>query len=153
MRYEAWVPSLLYVAALFPHNDVIKWKKHFPRYWLWCGEFTGHRWIPRTKASDAELWCFFDMRLNQQLSKQWRRCWFKMPSRSLWRHCNACNIVTDKNKNHALSRRDIFIVAAIFNTKFSIAFYDYSHLHINWNFIQMCSVMLSLVLYVWFSVY
>ena len=24
---------------------------------LW-GEFTGHRWIPLTKASDAELWCF-----------------------------------------------------------------------------------------------
>ena len=23
-----------------------------------CGEFTGSRWIPRTKASDAELWCF-----------------------------------------------------------------------------------------------
>ena len=23
-----------------------------------CGEFTGDRWIPRTKASDAELWCF-----------------------------------------------------------------------------------------------
>ena len=23
-----------------------------------CREFTGHRWIPRTKASDAELWCF-----------------------------------------------------------------------------------------------
>ena len=22
------------------------------------GEFTGHRWIPHTKASDAELWCF-----------------------------------------------------------------------------------------------
>ena len=22
-----------------------------------CGEFIGHRWIPRTKASDAELWC------------------------------------------------------------------------------------------------
>ena len=22
------------------------------------GEFTGPRWIPRTKASDAELWCF-----------------------------------------------------------------------------------------------
>ena len=25
---------------------------------LLCGEFTGHRWIPRTKASDAELRCF-----------------------------------------------------------------------------------------------
>ena len=23
-----------------------------------CGEFTGCRWIPHTKASDAELWCF-----------------------------------------------------------------------------------------------
>ena len=23
-----------------------------------CGEFTGPRWIPRTKASGAELWCF-----------------------------------------------------------------------------------------------
>ena len=25
---------------------------------LLCGEFTGYRWIPRTKASDLELWCF-----------------------------------------------------------------------------------------------
>ena len=24
-----------------------------------CGELYGHRSIPRTKASDAELWCFF----------------------------------------------------------------------------------------------
>ena len=23
-----------------------------------CRKFTGHRWIPHTKASDAELWCF-----------------------------------------------------------------------------------------------
>ena len=38
------------------HDDVIKWK-HFPRYWLF-GESTGDRWIPLTKASDAELWCF-----------------------------------------------------------------------------------------------
>ena len=32
-----------------------------------CGEFTGPRWIPHTKASDAEL---FDLRLNKRLSKQ-----------------------------------------------------------------------------------
>ena len=25
---------------------------------LLCGEFTGLQWVPRTKASDAELWCF-----------------------------------------------------------------------------------------------
>ena len=35
------------------HDDVIKWK-HFPRNWSFV-EFTGHRWIPSTKASDAEL--------------------------------------------------------------------------------------------------
>ena len=40
------------------NDDVIKWQ-HFPRYWFLCGEFTGHRWIPRTKASDTELWCLF----------------------------------------------------------------------------------------------
>ena len=65
------------------HDDVIKCK-HFPRYCLLCGEITGHRWIPHTKASDAELWCSL---LNQQLSKQWRNRWFGMPWCSLWRHC------------------------------------------------------------------
>ena len=53
-----------------------------------CGEFTGHRWIPRTKASDAELWCFFDLRLYKQLSKFSRDWWFETPSYYLWRHCN-----------------------------------------------------------------
>ena len=38
------------------HDDVIKWK-HFPRYCPLYEEFTGHRWIPFTKACDAELWC------------------------------------------------------------------------------------------------
>ena len=37
-------------------NDV-KWNI-FRVTGLFCREFTGHRWIPRTKASDAELWCF-----------------------------------------------------------------------------------------------
>ena len=55
-----------------------------------CGEFTGHRWIPRIKASDAELWCFFFyLCLNKRLSKQSWGWWFETPSCSLWRHCNA----------------------------------------------------------------
>ena len=33
-----------------------------------CGKLTGDRWIPLTKASDAELWCFFDLRLYKRLS-------------------------------------------------------------------------------------
>ena len=60
-----------------------------------CGEFTGQRWIPRTKASGAELWCFFDLRLNKRLSKQSLGWWFETPSRPLWRHCNEFRL---KNK-------------------------------------------------------
>ena len=54
-----------------------------------CGEFTGHRWIPRTKTSDAELCFFYDLHLNKRLSKQWRGWWFDTPSHPLWRHCSA----------------------------------------------------------------
>ena len=53
-----------------------------------CGEFTGPRWIPRTKASDAELSCFFYLRPNERLSKQWWDWWFETLSSPLWRHCN-----------------------------------------------------------------
>ena len=51
-----------------------------------CREFTGDRWIPRTKASDAELLCFLCH--NKGLCKQSWGWWFEMPSHSLWRHCN-----------------------------------------------------------------
>ena len=55
----------------------------------WCGEFTGHRWIPRTKDSDAERFdVVFDLRLNKPLSKQSWGWWFETPSHPLWRHCN-----------------------------------------------------------------
>ena len=30
-----------------------------------CGEFTGHRWIPPTNASDAELYCFINKPLRK----------------------------------------------------------------------------------------
>ena len=39
------------------HDDVIKWK-HFPRYWPFVRVIHRSRWIPHTKASDADLWCF-----------------------------------------------------------------------------------------------
>ena len=47
------------------------------------GEFTGHRWIPLTKASDQRFDVFFDLRLNKRFSKQLRRRWFETSSRSL----------------------------------------------------------------------
>ena len=54
------------------------------------GEFTGHRWIPCTRASYAELWFFFDLRLNKRLSKQPWGWWFETPPSLLWRHCSVC---------------------------------------------------------------
>ena len=47
------------------------------------GEFTSDQ-RPVTQSFDA----LFDMHLNKQLRKQWRRWWFETPLHSLWRHCN-----------------------------------------------------------------
>ena len=55
---------------------------------LLCGEFTGPRRLPRTKASKASFHVFFDLRLNKRLSKQSWGCWFETLSRPLWRHCD-----------------------------------------------------------------
>ena len=46
------------------------------------GEFTGIRWIPRTKAIDAEVWCFL------WSTPEWWGWWFETLSGPLWRHCN-----------------------------------------------------------------
>ena len=46
---------------------------------------------PVTRSFDV----FFDLHLNQQLSKQWRRRWFETPSNSLWRHCNGFHFLTN----------------------------------------------------------
>ena len=54
---------------------------------LW-GEPTGHWWIPLTKVNGAQLWSFFDLRLNARLGKQSRRRWFETQSHSIWRRCN-----------------------------------------------------------------
>ena len=53
-----------------------------------CRESTGHRWIPRPKASDAGLWCFLWSAPEWRLSKQSWGWWFETPSRPLWRHSN-----------------------------------------------------------------
>ena len=62
------------------HDDVIKWK-HFPRYWPF-GEFPAQRPVTRS------FYVFFDLRLNERLSKQWRGWWFETLSHPLWRHRN-----------------------------------------------------------------
>ena len=51
---EWWKNSAIYQRQC--HDDVIKWK-HFPRNWPFVRGIHRSRWIPHTKASDAELWC------------------------------------------------------------------------------------------------
>ena len=80
-----------------------------------CGKFNGPRWIFRTKASDAELWCFFDLRLNKRLSKQPWGWWFETPSCPLWHHCNFKGFVA-----HFL----IIAFTIYLKDKFGIEFHD-----------------------------
>ena len=50
------------------HDDVIEWK-HFRATVPLCGEFAGHRWIPRKKRLVSRSFdVFFDLRLNKRLS-------------------------------------------------------------------------------------
>ena len=78
-----------------------------------CGEFTGHRWIPCTKASDTELWWVFYLHLNKRLSKRWWGLWFETPWRSLCRHCN--------DKRRTLSGVLLIITTGADNFKIVIA--------------------------------
>ena len=57
-----------------------------------CGEFTGPRWIPCTKASDTELWCFLWSAPEKWLSKQRWGWWFETLSSPLWRHCHGIGV-------------------------------------------------------------
>ena len=50
-------PMVGHFSVACMHDDVIKWK-YFPRYWPFVRGIHRSRWIPRTKASDAELWRF-----------------------------------------------------------------------------------------------
>ena len=60
-NYISYAKSYLFTTHHYVeyHDDVIKSNGNIFRVTGYlCGEFTDHRWIPRTKASDAELWCF-----------------------------------------------------------------------------------------------
>ena len=64
------------------------------RYDLRCSGLCSHSGTARVELVVAQpvtrsFGIFFDLRLNQQLSKQWRRWWFETPSHSLWCQCNA----------------------------------------------------------------
>ena len=92
-HHPAHVTSLCrrqYIRLQFPTNQKSWWRHQmetFSALLAICagnspvsGEFPGG-----TKASDAELWCFF---LCARLSKHSRGWWFETLSHPLWRHRN-----------------------------------------------------------------
>ena len=69
-----------------------------------CGEFNGHRWIPRPKGSDAELWSEpeYNGWVNNGEADDFRRHRARydfivmgMAPRILWRMCRTLHISTD----------------------------------------------------------
>ena len=52
MAYQ--ITSLTIVCAIVYSGADQKENIKAPRHWPFSGEFTGDRWIPRTKASNAE---------------------------------------------------------------------------------------------------
>ena len=60
---------------------------------LSCGEYISRRWISRTRASDAELWCFLWSAPELTVEQTMGTLVFETPSRSLWRHCNAFSVI------------------------------------------------------------
>ena len=112
--FQWWYAIYIYIYIYIYNDDVIKWK-HFPRYWPFVRGFTGHRWIPRTKASDAELFlicAFFYLRLNTRLSKQSCGWWFETPSRSSWCHSNY--IFMSQGSGNVSSALDIAVLQGLF---------------------------------------
>ena len=71
-------------------NMMTSWNENIFRVTGPMCQFAGQRWIPLTKASDAEIQVdvLSDLRPNKRLCKQSRHWWFETTSRPLWRHCN-----------------------------------------------------------------
>ena len=49
--------SQVHLSVLCDHDDVLKWE-HFPRYWPFVRGICRSSVVPRTKASNTELWLF-----------------------------------------------------------------------------------------------
>ena len=109
-----------------------------------CGEVTGHRWISLTKASDAELWCFF------YWSAPWINGWVNNPEAgdlkrhrahygaietpiTLMFHINfAIEYMTWEKLPLAVLLPCVMVIAVIYTKRWGII----CDLNINWNFWQ-----------------
>ena len=90
---------VLHCSIFFKWNKLVRVRVRVREF-----EFTGHRWIPRTMASDADVGVFFDSRLNKRLIQQLWGLWFETPSHPLWRHCNDFRYIFQVNTDNPTIR-------------------------------------------------
>ena len=87
-----------------------------------CGEFTGHRWIPCTKTSDAELWCFL-------WSMPWIKGWVN-------------NRQTDDLRRH-LAHYDVNVMLHRNAVKCQVKTAQYSRVEL---ILRLCMIMIQIIL-------
>ena len=68
---------------------------------IWAGNSTGGP-IPTQRPVTLSFDVFFDLRLNERLSKQWWGWWFETLSCPLWRHCSVHSKTQRKGLSDAL---------------------------------------------------
>ena len=74
--------------SLPDRRTILTVKVHGPAFILKTGEFTGHWWIPGTKASNAELWCFLWSAPEKNGWVNNREAGDLRCYHTIWRHCN-----------------------------------------------------------------
>ena len=96
-----------------------------------CGEFTGPRWILRTKASDAELWCF-------SLICAWINGWVNnREAGDLRRHCAYYDVIVMPSPYSrfacTLAAVDSFVLGWMWNVFHVEVVTLMEHKHRGWN--------------------
>ena len=88
-----------------------------------CGKITGHRWIPLTKASDAELWCFLS-------SAPWIHSWVNnREAGHLRRYCAHYDVIVigfRKISLHPPQQNRMWISNGYFSKTLEALFHGYS---------------------------
>ena len=70
------------------HQQPSWWRHQMETFSVLLTICAGNGECPAQKRVTQSFSVFFDLHLNQYLSKQWRGWWFEMLPRSLWCHCN-----------------------------------------------------------------
>ena len=99
LSYKTWPYVLMWFVHLYSTNGSVRVLRRVNVY-VWAGIKTLWKWnifcvcggFPSQMPVTRSFGVFFYLHLNQRLRKQSISRWFETQSRSLWHHCNACDI-------------------------------------------------------------